>query len=250
MLLAFDELDAVVDQIGGEVFDLLLGELDFLEPFDDLVVGEEPFLLPRRNQLLEFFDVGKSNVDSEHESTTSGLAWVDEDTNPTHEPDSLSSGSPSNRADSTSGFAEEERIFHQTANSFFAVGGASSEPSLSGHGHARRPAPRTRPAPGRVRRLRCESRAACDLVVVLVGALRRADRGLGLDGDRAARGAPCASSCSSSPTRARVVVGEHERARVEPRPRGLVQSEARRRDHRERGRGPGLGHYVGRLALR
>ena len=58
VLLAFHELDAVVDEVGREVFDLLLRELDFLDSLDDLVVGEEALLLTRRNQLLEFFDVG------------------------------------------------------------------------------------------------------------------------------------------------------------------------------------------------
>ena len=72
MVLALDQLDAVVDQICGEVLDLLLRELDFLDSLDDLVVGEEALLLSRRDQLVEFFDVGKSNVDSEHLSTTSG----------------------------------------------------------------------------------------------------------------------------------------------------------------------------------
>ena len=60
VLLAFDELDAVVDQIGGEVFDLLLGELDFVEPFDDLVVGEEPFLFPGLDELLESSTSGRA----------------------------------------------------------------------------------------------------------------------------------------------------------------------------------------------
>src|SRR5439155_172429 len=72
VLFPFDELDAVVDQVRGEVFDLLLRQLDFLEPFDDLVVGEEAFLLPRIDQLLQFFDVGERDVDGEHLSTTSG----------------------------------------------------------------------------------------------------------------------------------------------------------------------------------
>jgi len=72
VLLAFDELDAVIDQVGGEVLYLLLRELDFLDPFDDLVVGQKALLLSRRYELLEFLDVGKSNVDSEHLSTTSG----------------------------------------------------------------------------------------------------------------------------------------------------------------------------------
>ena len=77
VLFAFDELDAVVDQVRREVFDLLLRELDFLDPFDDLVIGEEPLLLSRRDELLQLLDVGKSNVDSEHLSTTSGYASVD-----------------------------------------------------------------------------------------------------------------------------------------------------------------------------
>ena len=72
MLLALDQLDAVVDQVGREVFDLLLRELDFLDPLDDLVIGEEPLLLSRRDELLKLLDVGKSNVDGEHLSTTSG----------------------------------------------------------------------------------------------------------------------------------------------------------------------------------
>ena len=72
MLLAFDELDTVVDQVGGEVLDLLLRQFDFLDALDDLVVGQEALLLSRRYELLELLDVGKSNVDSEHLSTTSG----------------------------------------------------------------------------------------------------------------------------------------------------------------------------------
>ena len=40
VLEPFDELDAVVDQVGVELLDLLLGEVDFLG--HDLVVGEEP----------------------------------------------------------------------------------------------------------------------------------------------------------------------------------------------------------------
>ena len=86
MLFALDELDAVIDQVRREVLDLLLGELDFLDPLDDLVVGEEAFLLSRRDELLQLFDVGKSNVDSEHLSTTSGFAWADGGTTETREP--------------------------------------------------------------------------------------------------------------------------------------------------------------------
>ena len=109
VLLALDELDAVVDQVRREVFDLLLRELDFLDPLDDLVIGEEPLLLSRRDELLQLFDVGKSNVDSEHLSTTSGYAWVDGENNRQRKEPALCSisGSPSDGADYTSGFAEE-----------------------------------------------------------------------------------------------------------------------------------------------
>ena len=72
MLLTFDQLDAVIDQVGGEVLDLLLAELDLLDALDDLVIGEEALLLSRGDELVEFLDVGKSNVDSEHLCTTSG----------------------------------------------------------------------------------------------------------------------------------------------------------------------------------
>ena len=57
----------MVDQIGIEVLDLFLGELDLLEPGDDLVIGEKPFLLALRDELLELFDLGESDIDGEHE---------------------------------------------------------------------------------------------------------------------------------------------------------------------------------------
>jgi predicted ATPase/class 3 adenylate cyclase len=65
VLLAFDELDRVVDQVGVEVFDLLLGQLDFLERRDDFVVREEPLLLSLLDEPVELFDVGKRDVDRE-----------------------------------------------------------------------------------------------------------------------------------------------------------------------------------------
>ena len=73
VLLAFHELDAVVDQVGREVLDLVLRELDLFEALDDLVVGEEAFFLTGLDELLQFLDFGERNVDSEHLSTTSGL---------------------------------------------------------------------------------------------------------------------------------------------------------------------------------
>jgi hypothetical protein len=71
VILALDQLDALVDQIRREVLDLLLRELDFLDSLDDLVIGEDALLLSRLDQLVEFFDIGQSNVDSEYLSTTS-----------------------------------------------------------------------------------------------------------------------------------------------------------------------------------
>ncbi len=66
MLLPLDELDTVVDQVRSEIFDLLLRELDFLDSLDDVVIGEEPLLLPGRDELVQLLDVGKNNVGSEH----------------------------------------------------------------------------------------------------------------------------------------------------------------------------------------
>src|SRR4029453_12508966 len=66
VLDALDQLDPVVDQIGVEVLDLLLGEVDFLQPRDDLVVGEEPLFLPFSDELVQLFDVGQRDVDREH----------------------------------------------------------------------------------------------------------------------------------------------------------------------------------------
>ena len=65
MLLALQQLDAVVDQVRVEVLDLLLRSLDVLEPGDDLVVGEEPFLLSVLDELVEFLDLWQRNVDGE-----------------------------------------------------------------------------------------------------------------------------------------------------------------------------------------
>ncbi len=72
VLLDLDELDRMIDRIDSELLPLLLRPLDILERIDDLVVGEKALFLARFDELLKFFDVGKSNVDSEHLSTTSG----------------------------------------------------------------------------------------------------------------------------------------------------------------------------------
>ena len=67
VLLSLDELDRVVDRIGGELLELLLRQLDVLERVDDLVVGEEPLLLPLLYELVQFLDVWQSDLDGEHE---------------------------------------------------------------------------------------------------------------------------------------------------------------------------------------
>src|SRR5262245_2934086 len=66
VLDAFVELDRVVDQVGVEVFDLLLRELDVVEPRHDLVVGEEPLLEPLLDQALELLDLGEGDIDGQH----------------------------------------------------------------------------------------------------------------------------------------------------------------------------------------
>ena len=57
VLLALDELDAVIDQVRVEVLDLLLGEIDVLEALDDLVVGEDPLVEPLLDELVELLDL-------------------------------------------------------------------------------------------------------------------------------------------------------------------------------------------------
>ena len=66
VLQPLHELDAVVDQVGVELLDLLLREFDLLEPRDDLVVGEEPLVLSIRDEPVQFFDLGQGDVDLEH----------------------------------------------------------------------------------------------------------------------------------------------------------------------------------------
>ena len=65
VLLAFDELDVVIDEVGVEVFDLLFGQLDVVETVDDLVVREEPLLRSVGDELLELFDFGERDLDRE-----------------------------------------------------------------------------------------------------------------------------------------------------------------------------------------
>src|SRR6266566_2351213 len=73
---ALDELDAVVDQIGVEVFDLLLAELDIVEARSDLVVVQDSLLEPFLNKLLEFLDVRERDFDGEHRPRLSRAGWT------------------------------------------------------------------------------------------------------------------------------------------------------------------------------
>src|SRR6184192_1269371 len=74
--LAFDELDAVIDQIGVEVFDLVLAELDVVEPRGDLVIVDDSLLEPFLNELLEFFYLGERDFDGEHRPPLSRAGWL------------------------------------------------------------------------------------------------------------------------------------------------------------------------------
>ena len=64
--VALVELDRVVDQVRVEVLDLLLRELDVVEPRHDLVVREEPLLEPLLDQALELLDLGEGDIDGQH----------------------------------------------------------------------------------------------------------------------------------------------------------------------------------------
>jgi hypothetical protein len=65
VLLALHQLDPVVDQVGVEVLDLLLGQLDVLEALDDLVVVQEALLEAVLDELLKLFDFRESDIDGE-----------------------------------------------------------------------------------------------------------------------------------------------------------------------------------------
>jgi len=71
--LALDDVDTVLDQVRVEVLGLLFRELHAVEPVRDLVVGEESFLPPFGDELVELFDVRKRDVDGEHVPKPPGL---------------------------------------------------------------------------------------------------------------------------------------------------------------------------------
>ena len=108
VLLALDELDAVVDQVRREVLELLLGELDLLEPGDDLVVGEEALLLAGLDELVQLLDLGKGDVDREQLTPTSDSSAIDKLTLVEPAPPPTR---PRDARDSTSRFPQIGRLF-------------------------------------------------------------------------------------------------------------------------------------------
>ena len=56
----------MVDQVRVEVLDLLLRELDLVEPGDDLVVREEALLEPLLDEALKLLDLRESDIDGQH----------------------------------------------------------------------------------------------------------------------------------------------------------------------------------------
>jgi hypothetical protein len=69
----------VVDQIGVEVFDLLLRELDVFEPAGDLVVVRNALLETFLNELLQFLDSGREISTVSNGGLPPGFAKVDGD---------------------------------------------------------------------------------------------------------------------------------------------------------------------------
>src|SRR5204862_7135872 len=63
-------------QIGVEVFDLVLAELDVVETGGDLVVVEDSLLEPFLDELLELFYLGERDLDGEHTPPLSRAGWL------------------------------------------------------------------------------------------------------------------------------------------------------------------------------
>jgi hypothetical protein len=74
--LALQQLDPVVDQVGVEVFDLLLRQLDVVEPDRDLVICENALLETFLNEFLELFDFRKGDFDGEQRRLPPGCIRV------------------------------------------------------------------------------------------------------------------------------------------------------------------------------
>src|SRR5436309_1572912 len=75
--LTLHQLDPVVDQVRVEVLDLLLRELDILEPGCDLVVVEDAFLDAFLDEYLQLLDVRKRDVDGQQRRLPPGFTrWT------------------------------------------------------------------------------------------------------------------------------------------------------------------------------
>ena len=66
MLLALHQIDTVLSQVGVELVELILGQIDLFESPRYLVVGEEAPFLSILGQPLNLVNVWQSDVDREH----------------------------------------------------------------------------------------------------------------------------------------------------------------------------------------
>src|SRR5262249_4885079 len=82
VLLAFDQLDRTVDQVGIEVVDLLLRQLNVLKRGGDLVIGQKPLLDAFRYELQQFPCAGTTVSRPELSSLASALALTLRDGEP------------------------------------------------------------------------------------------------------------------------------------------------------------------------
>src|SRR6185295_3553603 len=64
--LPVEQLDVVVEQVGVEVLELFLGELDLLERLGDLVEREVPLVLAFLDKSLQLLDVRQRDLDRQH----------------------------------------------------------------------------------------------------------------------------------------------------------------------------------------
>ena len=66
VLLALEQVDAVLDEVGVEVLDLLLGEIDLLQPGNDFIEGQKTLLLALLYELVKLLDVRERDIDRQH----------------------------------------------------------------------------------------------------------------------------------------------------------------------------------------
>jgi hypothetical protein len=73
--LSVQQLDVVVEQVGVEVLELLLGELDLLERRGHLVERQVALFLTFLDERLELVDVGQGDVDGQHGRPRKTSEW-------------------------------------------------------------------------------------------------------------------------------------------------------------------------------